>query len=91
MCICLSISVIFSTGTSACNGDSGSAFQVFIPDRLSTTASQDSAGPGTWLVRGIVSLAVPRDNENVCNPEQYVVFTDVAKYLTWIKNHLDFE
>ncbi|XP_039764523.1 chymotrypsin-C-like [Pararge aegeria] len=73
--------------TSACNGDSGSAFQVFVPD--SAQQNVDTRRPGTWLVRGIVSLTVSREDAPICDPDQYVVYTDVAEYLTWIKNNLN--
>ncbi|CAH2230296.1 jg20043 [Pararge aegeria aegeria] len=64
--------------TSACNGDSGSAFQVFVPD--SAQQNVDTRRPGTWLVRGIVSLTVSREDAPICDPDQYVVYTDVAEY-----------
>ncbi|XP_045762923.1 chymotrypsin-like elastase family member 2A isoform X2 [Maniola jurtina] len=72
--------------TSACNGDSGSAFQVFIPDMVQRNV--DTRNPGTWLVRGIVSLTVSREYAAICDPDQYVVFTDVAKYISWIQNYI---
>lgn len=73
------------TGTSACNGDSGSAFQVFLPDQ----AKDDNPdAPGAWYVRGIVSVTVAREDAAICNPEKYVVFTDVEKYKPWIEKHM---
>ncbi|XP_052744454.1 chymotrypsin-like elastase family member 2A [Bicyclus anynana] len=75
--------------SSPCNGDSGSAFQVFIPDSAQQTVNTHSSG--AWLVRGIVSLAVSRDDAAVCDPDEYVVFTDVAEYLTWIQNNVDYD
>nr|XP_034825997.1 chymotrypsin-like elastase family member 2A [Maniola hyperantus] len=73
--------------TPNCNGDSGSAFQIFIPDNARDKAT-DAAG--AWYVRGIVSLSVSRPDSPSCDPQQYVVFTDVAKYGDWIDLHLKY-
>ncbi|XP_052741183.1 uncharacterized protein LOC112045215 [Bicyclus anynana] len=76
----------YRNGTSACNGDSGSAFQVFLPD----TAKDDNPDAvGSWYVRGIVSVTLSRVDAAICNPEQYVVFTDVEKYKNWIEKHIN--
>lgn len=42
---------------------------------------------GVYRIRGIVSLTQARpDNQNrFCKTDEYVVFTDVAKYLDWIR------
>lgn len=42
---------------------------------------------GVHRIRGIVSLTQVRpDNHNrFCKTDEYVVFTDVAKYLDWIR------
>ncbi len=37
-----------------------------------------------YRIRGIVSLTVARQDKNVCDTKEYVIFTDVAQYLTWI-------
>ncbi|XP_064074660.1 chymotrypsin-like elastase family member 2A [Vanessa tameamea] len=71
-------------GTSACNGDSGSAFQVFVPD----VAKDTNKTNGAWFVRGIVSLTVSRTDVAICDPEYYVVFTDVGKYIHWINKNM---
>lgn len=54
----------------------------------------DSGGPlmfkrgGKWFLKGIVS-ASPIDVEtHSCDLRTYVVFTDVTKFLTWIKRHI---
>lgn len=52
-----------------CNGDSGG----------SLTLEEN----GVYRFRGIVSLTVAKDN-GLCNPMEYVIFTDVVKYLSWI-------
>lgn len=63
----------FRNGTTACNGDSGGGY-VFEEN-------------GVYRMRGIVSLtqARPGDHNRLCKTDQYVVFTDVAKYLDWIE------
>ncbi|CAH0718454.1 unnamed protein product, partial [Brenthis ino] len=74
-------------GTSVCNGDSGGGFVVFIPNEDSgITGSHD----GVWFIRGIISLALSRENYkiSVCDPNEYVIFTDVDKYDDWIKEHM---
>lgn len=40
---------------------------------------------GIYRIRGIVSLTVARLDKQVCNSKEYVIFTDVAQYLTWIE------
>ncbi|XP_071056951.1 chymotrypsin-like elastase family member 2A isoform X2 [Onthophagus taurus] len=67
----------FTNGSTVCNGDSGGGM-VF----------QRSAGSGrkVYQLRGVVSLSVALQNEFKCDPKHYVVFTDVAKYLDFIKN-----
>lgn len=63
----------YNKGTTACNGDSGG----------SLTFKEN----GVYRIRGIVSLTQvrPDDHSGFCKTDQYVVFTDVAKYLYWIK------
>lgn len=60
-------------GATACNGDSGGGM-VFEND-------------GVYQIRGIVSVSPVRSGErrDLCNVDEYVVFTDVAKYLQWIE------
>ncbi|CAG9578107.1 unnamed protein product [Danaus chrysippus] len=76
----------YHNGTSACNGDSGGAFQVFIPD---DAQDQSVNASGAWHVRGIVSQTLSRSDVPICDPHQYVVFTDVEKYRSWIDKYLD--
>ncbi|XP_061382200.1 serine protease gd-like isoform X2 [Danaus plexippus] len=64
----------YRDGTSVCNGDSGGGM-VFEMQ-------------GSWYLRGLVSLSVARQNEYRCDPTHYVVFTDLAKFLSWIKQHV---
>ncbi|KPJ13435.1 Serine protease gd [Papilio machaon] len=64
-------------GSGPCAGDSGGG--LFVLD------------DGRWRVRGIVSLALSaKSAEKPCNLDEYVIFTDVAKYKSWIKRHMAF-
>ncbi|XP_052739186.1 CLIP domain-containing serine protease B4 isoform X2 [Bicyclus anynana] len=64
----------YRDGTSVCNGDSGGGM-VFEMQ-------------GSWYLRGLVSLSVARHNEYRCDPTHYVVFTDLAKFLPWIRGYI---
>uniref|UniRef100_A0A4Y0BRA1 Peptidase S1 domain-containing protein n=1 Tax=Anopheles funestus TaxID=62324 RepID=A0A4Y0BRA1_ANOFN len=61
-------------GSSACNGDSGGGL-FFNRD-------------GTWFIRGIVSFTKNREGSYLCDTQEYTVFTDVAKYIKWIKQNM---
>ncbi|XP_050087131.1 transmembrane protease serine 9-like isoform X2 [Anopheles aquasalis] len=58
-------------GVSACNGDSGGGMFFEL----------DNA----WYVRGLVSFTPSRKGVAKCDPYEYTVYTDVAKYLDWIR------
>ncbi|XP_059044843.1 chymotrypsin-like elastase family member 2A [Achroia grisella] len=75
----------YRNGTSACNGDSGGAYQVFVPD---VTGDSSANATGSWHVRGIVSLAMSRPNEPICDNRQYSLFTDVSAFVGWIKTYV---
>lgn len=62
----------YRNGTSVCNGDSGGGM-IFEEN-------------GVWHLRGVVSLSMKRDNKDLCNTQNYVIFTDVAQYLDWIES-----
>ncbi|XP_028175360.1 spermosin-like [Ostrinia furnacalis] len=60
-------------GVGPCLGDSGGGLYI-IED-------------GRWRVRGIVSLSLRQENgDDTCNLNNYIVFTDAAKYDKWIRN-----
>uniref|UniRef100_A0A182M699 Peptidase S1 domain-containing protein n=1 Tax=Anopheles culicifacies TaxID=139723 RepID=A0A182M699_9DIPT len=61
-------------GNSVCNGDSGGGL-VF-------------AEGSRYHVRGIVSISAQRRNLLLCDPNQYSVFTDVSKFLSWIRQQV---
>lgn len=65
----------FRNGSSVCNGDSGGGM-VF---------SENSH----WFLRGIVSFGRSNSEDRyTCDTHSYVVFTDVAKFTPWIKEHI---
>ncbi|CAG9791577.1 unnamed protein product [Diatraea saccharalis] len=60
-------------GIGPCLGDSGGGLYIL-----------DS---GRWRLRGVVSVSLrPDSGENTCDLNQFIVFTDAAKYTTWIRN-----
>ncbi|CAH2052767.1 unnamed protein product, partial [Iphiclides podalirius] len=65
----------YRDGTSVCNGDSGGGMVFEMND--------------AWYLRGLVSLSVARQNEYRCDPTHYVVFTDLAKFLPWIRQNIN--
>ncbi|XP_041784058.1 uncharacterized protein LOC121599956 [Anopheles merus] len=62
-------------GVSACNGDSGGGMFFEIG--------------GKWFVRGLVSFTPARLSTALCDPLKNTAYTDVAKYLEWIKPYID--
>lgn len=47
------------------------------------TSGQNSV----WQLRGVVSLSAALQNEKVvCDTSNYIVFTDVAKHLDWVRS-----
>ncbi|XP_045519689.1 chymotrypsin-like elastase family member 2A [Pieris brassicae] len=72
-------------GISACNGDSGGGYHIFVPD---TPKDNSPNATGSWYVRGIVSLTARRSDAAICDPHQYTVFTDVAKFTNWIDKYI---
>ncbi|KAK9751280.1 Serine protease gd N-terminus [Popillia japonica] len=67
----------FLNGTTTCNGDSG-AGMIF----------EKETGISDWKayhLRGLVSVSAALQNEAKCDQKNYVVFTDVAKYLEFIE------
>uniref|UniRef100_A0A4Y0BEL5 Peptidase S1 domain-containing protein n=1 Tax=Anopheles funestus TaxID=62324 RepID=A0A4Y0BEL5_ANOFN len=59
-------------GTSSCKGDSGGGmfFQI----------------GGYWFLRGLTSFFKRDENSLVCTSKEYIVYTDVARYLDWIRD-----
>ncbi|XP_047539159.1 chymotrypsin-like elastase family member 2A [Vanessa atalanta] len=79
----------FNNGTSACNGDSGGGFLVFVRDSKTPTSHYLTPDiPGAWYVKGIVSVSLARQDDSICDPKAYTVFTDVAKYRDWILSNM---
>uniref|UniRef100_A0A182SK63 Peptidase S1 domain-containing protein n=1 Tax=Anopheles maculatus TaxID=74869 RepID=A0A182SK63_9DIPT len=44
---------------------------------------------GRWFVRAIVSFTPRLTQDGLCDPSVNTVFTDVAKYIDWIRNYID--
>lgn len=65
----------FRNGSSVCNGDSGGGM-VF---------PRETPKGQVWQLRGLVSISVALQNQFKCDTSHYVIFTDSAKYLDWIK------
>lgn len=61
-------------GRGPCNGDSGDGMAFQINDK--------------WFLRGIVSGILSDPITNSCNLAEYVVYTDAAKFISWIKLHM---
>ncbi|XP_054281031.1 serine protease gd-like [Macrosteles quadrilineatus] len=61
-------------GRGPCNGDSGGG--LMLPVKWKSTTR--------WELRGIVSLSLLNTTTQSCDLTQYVVFTDTAKFLSWI-------
>lgn len=76
--VAMIIMLAFCLGTSACNGDSGGSF--VIPRR-------EADNKVSYYLRGIVSLSVGLVGTNICDRSQYVLFTDSARYLSFINEH----
>jgi len=62
-------------GSGPCNGDSGSGLVLF------------DAATNRYQLRGIVSRSVLGIVQS-CNLKKYVVYVDVAKYVTWIQEQI---
>lgn len=45
-----------------------------------------------WFLRGIVSIGTSRETaKSLCSLEDYVVFTDIAQYKTWIGTYVQMQ
>ena len=71
------------SGTSVCNGDSGGGLMIFVTETPGGTTS------GAWHVRGIVSASPSKPDTNVCDPDQYTIFTDVEKFRDWVLEYMN--
>lgn len=61
-------------GYGPCNGDSGSGMAIYKNNKI--------------MLRGIVSAALADPVMNTCNLGEYIVFTDAAKFVNWIKSFM---
>ncbi|XP_024084390.1 serine protease gd-like isoform X4 [Cimex lectularius] len=62
-------------GSGPCNGDSGSGLMV---------KSRTDKNEEIWVLRGIVSLSLVDEYTYSCDLSNLQIFTDVAKYKSWI-------
>ncbi|KAF2885246.1 hypothetical protein ILUMI_20912 [Ignelater luminosus] len=65
---------VYEKANTICVGESGSGFTVL----------SDTPKP-VWQLRGLISVGAGLQNNLVCNESNYIVLTDLAKYLNWIK------
>ncbi|KAI5633125.1 trypsin domain-containing protein [Phthorimaea operculella] len=86
--------------TAACRA-SRLDFHKLTSDKTLCAGDRNGAGPclgdsggglyllegGRWRLRGVVSLSLrPDTGDSTCNLNEYIVFTDSAKYITWIQS-----
>ncbi|KAJ0173201.1 hypothetical protein K1T71_011377 [Dendrolimus kikuchii] len=64
----------YRNGTGVCDGDWGAG--MYLREK----------GDPKWRLRAVVSSWLDSGDGFLCNVYQYVIFTDVAQYLPWIKN-----
>ncbi|KAK7789608.1 hypothetical protein R5R35_012668 [Gryllus longicercus] len=72
----------FRNGTTVCNGDSGGGLNIKL-------ANPEQGNQRTWYLRGVVSLSMLEVGDQTCDSHNYVVFTDVAKYMSWVFQQLN--
>uniref|UniRef100_A0A182NP87 Peptidase S1 domain-containing protein n=1 Tax=Anopheles dirus TaxID=7168 RepID=A0A182NP87_9DIPT len=65
-------------GVSACTGDAGGGMFFEME--------------GIWYIRGIVSFGTSSNSgsSSICDSAKYTTFTDVAKYVEWIQQNVDY-
>ncbi|XP_023939703.2 plasminogen isoform X1 [Bicyclus anynana] len=74
-------------GTGVCNGDSGGALMVFLPEKDQANGNKTS---GSWHVRGVQSNSLAVVGSPVCDPDQYSVFIDMNNFRDWMEHgHLE--
>lgn len=61
-------------GDGPCHGDSGGGLTVYHENR--------------WTLRGIVSAGLSDANTGACKLMDYVVFTDVSQFFSWINSNI---
>ncbi|KAJ0173202.1 hypothetical protein K1T71_011378 [Dendrolimus kikuchii] len=64
----------YRNGTGICEGDWGAG--MYLREK----------GDPKWRLRALASAGINSGDGFYCNVQQYVIFTDLAQYLPWIKN-----
>lgn len=41
-----------------------------------------------WYLRGVVHIALYNEENQQCDLQNYLVFTDVAKFMDWIRRYV---
>lgn len=84
-----------TTGEGPCNGKTNNPiFVIYLSFYISLIFLGDSGGGfvfmmnGRWLLRGLVSVGINDPLTSSCDPNFYVVFTDVAKFTPWMMNYI---
>lgn len=58
-----------------CRGDSGGGFVLF--------------NEGRWMLRGVISAVLADQRTMDCDPYNFAVYTDVAKFSDWVRYYVD--
>ncbi|XP_071443160.1 uncharacterized protein [Hetaerina americana] len=69
----------YRSRTTVCSGESGDGMFFSSPDHRRPARK--------WSIRGVASFTLSRKSTTGCSASNYVVFTDVAKYLNWIRKY----
>ncbi|CAB3245972.1 unnamed protein product [Arctia plantaginis] len=66
----------YRQGTDTCNSNDSGGGMVFKKGK-------------SWYLRGIVSVSISLQNEHRCDSKHFIVFTDIAKFIPWIRDYID--
>lgn len=43
---------------------------------------------GVWYLRGMISVGAVNPGTRKCHNSHFILLTDVAQYLVWVKHHM---